>query len=173
MLRVNGKALRAGAPLVTLEPCPPSWEVGGISPSPPMSSMWEQRKLRLRETGIFPKSQSKVGMEPGFKSRPGRPELGVLTQSPPHSARAGWPVCPSLRAPAQVVPGHETHPEGKEKWCGPDPSLPTQTKPRVSLLSGDFPKVPGPLPGGGTGDKQTRDPETETERTGRQIEKES
>lgn len=135
---MNGKALCAGAPtnqstpLVSLEPCPPSWEVGSISPSPPMSSIWEVRKLRLRETGIFPKSQSKVGMEPGFESRPGSPELGLLTRGPLHSARAGWPVCPFLQAPAQVVPGHETHQRGRRSGVVLTPP-PQQTKPRVSL----------------------------------------
>lgn len=150
-------------PVASLEPSPPFSEVG--SPSPLIS-----HEHHLRDEDIFPKSQSKGAMKPGFEFRPGRPEPGLpSSESSPLVRGPGWPLCLFLQAPAQMVPGRETHPEGKERstvLTQALPSLPKQTKPRVSLLSGDFPKVPGLFPGGGTRNKQTGDPKTERERRG-------
>ena len=130
MLGMNGKALTqkcllcGGSPtnqfvrVVSLEPSPLSWEVGSISPSPPMSSIGEMRKL-------VPKSQSKAVMESGFKFRPGSPEPGLADSGSSPLSQIPWMAYLSFpSSPAQVVPGHETHPEGKEEQSSPDPGSP-------------------------------------------------
>lgn len=146
-------------PVVGLQPSPLSWEVGSIFPSSLMSSIGDMRKL-------VPKSQSRAVMEPGFECRPGNPEPGLADSGSSPLSQSPWVAfCPFLQAQPRWSQAMGPTQRGRRSILLPTQAPPSlgakQTKPRVSVLSGDFPNVPGLFPGGGTRNKQARDPETE------------